>query len=83
MFCLNPVDIIFRVHPGYRVPNGTILKSPLCAESASSFGICPTTPPIGMTVVGRFAPLAVQLLAPVAIWILAHVVRINRNKVRF
>jgi hypothetical protein len=41
------------------------------------------TPPMGMTTVGGFAPLAVQLLAPVAIWILAHIVRINRDKVRF
>jgi hypothetical protein len=52
-------------------------------ESASYFGILPTTPPMGTAVVGRFAPLAMQLLALVAIWILAHLVGINRDKVRF
>jgi hypothetical protein len=36
-----------------------------------------------MTVMGGFALLAMQHLALVVIWILAHVVRINRDKVRF
>ena len=41
------------------------------------------TPLMGMTVVGGFVPSAVQLLALVVIWILAHIVGINRDKVRF
>ncbi len=41
------------------------------------------TPQMGMTDVGEFTPLAMQLLGLVTIWILAHIVRINRDKVRF
>ncbi len=38
-------------------------------------------PPMGMAFMGRSAPLAVQLVVLVIIWMLVHVVRIRRGKV--
>jgi hypothetical protein len=50
-------------------------------ESASGLGFSPLAAPVSMPVLGRMMPLAIGPRALVAIWMLVHIVGIERGKV--